>query len=82
MESKKCDKGHLGMCCCQCKNQIELFKHPQNVKFKGSIMDTTGLYACIVKMDVEHTQEGIISETKHGACEFYEPIIIKDESGD
>jgi hypothetical protein len=38
-----------GDCCCNCKNQIELFKHPWNEINKGSCIESTGFYACIVE---------------------------------
>ena len=25
-----CNLGYNGDCCCECKNQIELYKHPNN----------------------------------------------------
>ena len=59
-------------CCCNCKNQIELFKHPYNTLYKGSILDSADLYACIVPFDMDNNkQEGFIFEDKHGECELY-----------
>lgn len=68
----KCDKGwHTGECCCNCKNQIELFKHPSNKVNKGAISESTGMYACIAQFDGE--QEGVIFEKHHGFCEMHVP---------
>lgn len=53
-------------CCCNCKYQLELFKHPFNKIHKGSIMDSTGLFACTFLVS-----EAIIFENKHGICEGY-----------
>jgi len=58
-------------CCCNCKNQIELYKHPCNKINKGSIMETTNTYACIVQFDCDKKYKGIIFEQKHGECELY-----------
>lgn len=70
----KCNKGwHDGSCCCNCKNQIELFKHPWNKIHKGSIMESTGMYACTLSFDSDGKQEGILYETKHGFCEMHNP---------
>ena len=62
---------HETPCCCGCRNQIELFKHPANNIHKGPISESTKMYACIVQLDCEEEQRGIIFEGKHGACELY-----------
>lgn len=67
-EEPKC---YNGRCCCNCKNQIELFKHPWNKVHKGSVTESTGMYACIVQLDCDNEYKGIISEDKHGMCELY-----------
>ena len=68
----KCDKGwRTGECCCNCKNQIELFKHPWNLINKGPISESTGMYACIASLDCDGKNEGVILERKHGFCELY-----------
>jgi hypothetical protein len=68
----KCAEGwHDGSCCCNCKNQIELFKHPCNKVNKGSIMESTEMYACIVQFDCDKEYKGIIFEKKHGMCEMH-----------
>jgi hypothetical protein len=76
MEDKntKCIEGwHDGSCCCNCKNQIELFKHPWNKLNKGSIFETTGMYACIAQFDCDNEYKGIIFEKKHGMCKMHVP---------
>ena len=71
---QKCDKGwHTGDCCCNCKSQIELFKHPWNTINKGNIKESTGMYACILQHDCDGTNTGIIFEKKHGYCELHLP---------
>lgn len=68
----KCNKGwHTGECCCNCQNQIELFKHPCNKKNKGKISETTGMYACIVQIEITGDKKGILLENKHGFCELH-----------
>lgn len=54
-------------CCCSCKNQKELRKHPSNKDFgKGSIMDSCG-WVCV------HPEMGlaVYSDRQHGSCEYY-----------
>lgn len=70
--NNKCDLD-IDECCCTCKNQIELFKHPWNKINKGTCSDTTNMYACIVAHDIEKTNTAIIFENKHGSCELYQP---------
>lgn len=68
----KCPEGwHDGSCCCNCKNQIELFKHPWNKINKGPISESTNMYACIAQFDCDKVPKGIIFEKKHGMCEMY-----------
>ena len=73
-KGNKCDKGwHTGDCCCNCKNQIELFKHPWNKVNKGAISESTGMYACIVQFDCDGEQKGVIFEKQHSFCEMHVP---------
>lgn len=58
-------------CCCNCKNQLELFKHPWNIVNKGSILDSTKMFACIVPFDMDSKRRAIIFEKEHGECELY-----------
>ncbi len=70
--NQKCEHGwHDGSCCCNCKNQVELFKHPMNTIHKGSILESTGLFACTVSLDCDSQNRGIIFEGKHGMCELH-----------
>lgn len=70
---KKCDQGwHDGRCCCNCKFHVELFKHPWNKINKGSISESTGMYACIVQLDISDEHKGIIFEKDHGMCELHQ----------
>lgn len=72
METNKCDKGRPdGSCCCNCIYQIELFKHPWNKLHKGSVLESTGLYACIAPLDDTHINRGVIFEFKHSYCEVH-----------
>ena len=67
-----CEKGwHTGECCCNCKNQIELFKHPWNKVNNGAISESTGMYACIAMYNMDQEQKAILFESKHGFCELY-----------
>ena len=62
-----CDKKY---CCCKCKHQRELNKHPLNTNkdIKGSILESTGYYACLCpELEVD-----IIFDKKHGECEMFQ----------
>jgi hypothetical protein len=73
-KNKKCNQGwRNGECCCNCKNQIELYKHPMNKKFKGRITESTGMYACLVQWDIDRENKGVLFEKQHGFCEMYQP---------
>ena len=48
-----------------------MFMHPWNFVFKGSIMQTTGMYACTVAHDCFSERSAIVMERKHGYCELY-----------
>lgn len=58
-------------CCCNCKNLFTLNKHPVNTKYKGSILEPSGLYACFV-LDDDHKNRAILFDDKHGECELHE----------
>lgn len=65
-----CDNGYKGMCCCNCKHQIVLHKHPWNKDFgKGSITEQCG-YVCIEP--TIHQVNGIYFDQPHGMCECHE----------
>ncbi len=67
----KCKTINNGDCCCNCKNHIELFKHPWNDSNKGSVSESTKMFACIVEHDVDNNHKGILFEFEHGYCELY-----------
>ncbi len=72
MEAKEpnCDLGYKGQCCCNCKHQIQLRKHPFNSGFgSGSIMDVCG-WVCLGP-ELTGGTSGIYFEKEHGLCEMY-----------
>lgn len=71
----KCDKGRHGACCCNCKNQLVVTKHPWNKsrRFKGAASELTGLYVCKAFNDMDKNEFRASSfENKHGSCELHE----------
>lgn len=71
----KCDigwSGGNGSCCCNCKFQLELSKHPWNKINKGNVTESSDMYACIAQHYIEEKYKGTIFEEKHGMCEFHE----------
>jgi len=63
----ECKKDEWGGCCCDCKHQREVFKHPFNVLIgKGSITELLG-YVCAFDGNL------IFKENIHGYCECYTP---------
>jgi len=64
-----------GNCCCNCRHQLKINKHPWNKskRFKGSISENSGIFVCSVQMDIENTRTGIAFERKHGYCELHSP---------
>jgi hypothetical protein len=69
-----CDKGwHSGECCCNCRNQLELMKHPWNKQFQGSVTESTEMYVCTVQHIMDKDYKGTILEKKHGMCELHIP---------
>lgn len=70
----KCGKGFMGRCCCNCKNQLVITKHPWNKsrRFKGNISEHTGLYVCQVFNDMDQSEKRACAlENKHGSCELH-----------
>lgn len=51
-------------CCCKCKNQIKIMKHPGNEIGKGPVTELFG-YACVI-------EEAIFKDNEHGECELFE----------
>jgi len=65
-------------CCENCELLLELYKHPRNnnERFKGSIGETTNLYACILysKLKGSRGEANILEENMlNGICECYTP---------
>ena len=67
----KCSYGwDDGSCCCNCKHQIELRRHPMNNGFgKGSIMNSCG-WVCL-NPEITEGKSGIYFDNQHGMCECY-----------
>lgn len=62
------------MCCCNCINQLIVYKHPANnsVFSKGSISEYFG-YACKANIsELINNNEIIFFDEKHGMCEHFE----------
>ncbi|QHB38624.1 hypothetical protein filifjonk91_gp007 [Flavobacterium phage vB_FspS_filifjonk9-1] len=72
--SSTCDKGYKGDCCCNCKFQVKINKHPINPDYaKGSILETFG-YGCEVFRFLEdgsNDNQIIFSKSIHGMCEMH-----------
>ena len=67
-----CNEGYKGKCCCNCKCQISLKKHPWNKDpYKGPISEETGLYSCVAEFVIDGLNTAIISDSKHGFCELW-----------
>jgi hypothetical protein len=63
-------------CCCNCKNQLLLFKHPWNKEIgRGAISERLG-YACI-----GFQTEAVFFEEGHGMCELWLPKTKLNERG-
>lgn len=61
-------------CCCACKNQVEIKKHPWNKSDgKGRISETMG-YGCSCPdlTDGEKLPQIIFFDENHGMCEMYQ----------
>ena len=75
INDKDCECGSQVDCCCNCKCQVLICKHPMNkVEFaNGSILDSFG-YGCDVRYGDEPDDEKpaiIFSDSKHGLCELH-----------
>lgn len=71
----KCkEKGsYKGKCCCNCKYQTRIMKHPWNKgEAQGSILTVFG-YACGSPLEKE-TKSVIFFDREHGMCEMHEAI--------
>lgn len=78
INTNDCDKGMKGLCCCNCKNLVEINCHPWNKTIgKGSISENLG-YGCNVRYcDGPINQVNIVtfSDKIHGLCELHEKNI-------
>jgi len=60
-----------GQCCCHCKRQIKIMKHPWNKgEGKGRMSEVMG-YGCL------KVEEAIFFEKEHGMCECYDAATPK-----
>jgi len=71
MESCNNDFEGNEKCCCNCKFQLELMKHPLNVSnfAKGSILEKIG-YVCL-NPEVGEGKNAYFFDSKHGMCEMW-----------
>jgi len=71
---KYCKHGVNGDCCCNCNNQIKLFKHPGNAGvFEGSILEESGYCACeALFLEDDNENKAIAFDSQHGMCELYD----------
>ena len=60
-----------GRCCCNCKNQVEIMRHPWNTqvggRMKGPVTQTAG-WGCRADFDGKI----IFFEDEHSVCEMHE----------
>ena len=74
LSAVQCEHGYMGSCCCNCKFQVKINKHPINPDFaKGSIKETFG-YGCEVFRFLEdgsNDNQIIFSKSIHGMCEMH-----------
>jgi len=68
---KDCKHGHKGKCCCNCKHQVKIYKHPLNHTIgKGPMSEIMG-YGCTMFFN-----NIVFSESKHGICEEHIKIEL------
>lgn len=72
MDNTKCYKHEMkGMCCCTCRHQIPINKHPINKDLgRGRISERMG-YACMVPKAIESNFITFF-DGEHGMCELWE----------
>lgn len=79
MSTGQCQKENWGnQCCCNCRSQLIVKKHPWNSgNAKGSVLDTLA-YACACpEFELENGKKTIIySDDEHGMCEMWQPMEI------
>lgn len=66
-----CNAGFNGSCCCNCKNQIELHKHPCNKDFGNSSITENCGWVCMAP-ELGEGKYGIYFDNQHGMCEMYQ----------
>lgn len=70
----KCGNDVLIGCCCECKHQVTINKHPSNKSehLKGKITEVVS-YGCSYFYEASKGKENIIisMESKHGECEGF-----------
>ena len=75
-EDKKCEKGfskEYGTCCCNCKYQKKLFKHPWNSNYgKGRISEQMGFVCTVGFSEDGDTETTVYYELEHGMCEMWQ----------
>ena len=74
------EHGFKGLCCCNCKHQVKLMKHPWNKEFgKGSIMEQCG-WVCVAQNGDEPKGEQVkvgFMDGEHSLCELHMPRTPK-----
>ena len=69
-ENFETEHGYKGMCCCNCKFQIQVNKHPKNIgEAKGSISELFG-YVCLTTFE-DGSGTPTFSNGQHGMCEYW-----------
>ena len=62
-------------CCCNCKHQLKIMKHPWNkIVGNGHMSDIMG-YGCTAAINLISNMEDrkiIFTESEHGLCEFWQ----------
>jgi hypothetical protein len=78
VSTDKCQKENWdNQCCCNCRSQLIIKKHPWNSgNAKGSILDTLA-YACACpEFGLEDGKKTIIYfDESHGMCEMWQPML-------
>lgn len=74
---KKINGKLMNKCCCNCKNQIEIMRHPNNKisggRMKGPVTKIAG-YGCKAVYEGEKI---VFFETAHSMCELHQFKEIK-----
>jgi len=68
---EQCNIDRFGICCCQCRNQVKIFCHPQNKLGNGQISTIMG-YGCPAIFYEDGVMDSLIFfDTAHGCCELF-----------